>query len=834
MTGLLQDVRYALRQLRKSPGFIVVTVITLALGIGANTAIYTLLDDALLRALPVKEPNRLALLRYSGVYPGDSSTRNDEHLYFSYPMYRDLRDHNSVFSGLIATAWAHASVQWHNEPELVEAELVSGNYFDVLGVQAALGRLFVPSDDLTPGGNPVVVLSFDYWKQRFGADPGIVNRSISINAHPFVIIGVAQPGFHSVVGGDDPAIFAPMMMKPEVTPGLNNLDVRRAQWLNMVGRLKPGVSREQAQAGIDSLWHSIRTEELPQLGHSSQRFKDAFLNNSHLFLDDGSKGIPVHGAVPKTLMIVMGMAGLMLLMACANVGSLMLVRIAVRTREISVRYALGAQRARLLQQLLVEGMMLGIAGGVAGFVVALPAFRLLTRALWAGAAKGLAFSSTPNLRIFAFGFALSLLATLFFSLMPALQFWHLDVTPVVKQESVSIAGGPQRLRQVSVVAQIGLSLLLLAGAGLFARTLHNLRSLDVGIATDHLVTFTINPRLAGYQPSQIGGLFERVLERLSALPGVRFATATNNPELADTNSSQNLTIAGYRPTEGEDMNVERENVGPRYFSTLKMPLLAGREVSDQDRADTQKIAVVNQSFARHYFGQPQNAVGRYFGWGAGLIKIDTQIVGVVKDAKHGTVRGDIRRAVFTAFLQDEHPGQLVFYVRTWEAPEKAEGAIRQAMRTLDSNLVLNNFRTMQEQIDENLTDERVIAYLASSFGVLAALMSAIGIYGVLAFSTAQRMREIGIRIALGATRPTVLRLVLMEVLWLVVLGIAVGLPVSLLLTRAIRSQLFGVTSSDPLTLCVVILAVSTLAFAAAGLPARNATKVDPMVALRYE
>lgn len=282
------------------------------------------------------------------------------------------------------------------------------------------------------------------------------------------------------------------------------------------------------------------------------------------------------------------------------------------------------------------------------------------------------------------------------------------------------------------------------------------------------------------------------------------------------------------------MNVERENVGPRYFSTLKMPLLAGREVSDQDRADTQKIAVVNQSFARHYFGQPQNAVGRYFGWGAGLIKIDTQIVGVVKDAKHGTVRGDIRRAVFTAFLQDEHPGQLVFYVRTWEAPEKAEGAIRQAMRTLDSNLVLNNFRTMQEQIDENLTDERVIAYLASSFGVLAALMSAIGIYGVLAFSTAQRMREIGIRIALGATRPTVLRLVLMEVLWLVVLGIAVGLPVSLLLTRAIRSQLFGVTSSDPLTLCVVILAVSTLAFAAAGLPARNATKVDPMVALRYE
>jgi len=834
MGSLLQDIRYGLRLLRKSPAFTIVAILTLALGIGANTAIYTLLDQALLRSLPVNEPNRLALLRYSGVDSGDSSTRTDNHLYFSYPLYRDLRDHNAVFSGLIATDWARVGVRWHNQPELADAELVSGNYFDVLGVQAAVGRLFVPSDDLAQEASPVVVLSFGYWQRRFDSDPQVVNQSISINGHPFTIIGVAQPGFQSVAGGDKPSIFAPMMMRPEITPGSNDLEKRRSKWLNIVGRLKPGLSREQAQAGIDPLWHSIRAEEFGQLGHSSQHFKDAFLTNSHLFLDDGSKGVPVHGKVPTTLMVVMAMAGLMLLMACTNVGSLLLVRVAARTREISVRYALGAKRARVVQQLLAEGMWLGLAGGTAGIALARLVSPVLMRTLWARSAVRLAFSSRPDLNMLAFNFALALVVSLLFSAAPVLQFWRPDVTVALKQQAAVIAGGPRRLRRASVIAQIGLSLLLLVGAGLFARTLRNLTTLDVGIATDHLVTFTVDPRLAGYPPSQSAELRDRILEKLSELPGVRSAAATNDPELANTNRSSNITVAGYRTAEGEDTNVEWENVSARYFSTLKMPLLVGRELTDQDQASAQKVAVVNESFARHYFAQPQDAIGHYFGQGAGDIKIDTQIVGVARDTKHTNVRGEVGRTVFTPFLPDQHPAPLVLYVRTWQAPESVEATIRQAMQGLDSNLVLNNLHTMREQIDENLTDERVIAYLASSFGVLAAIMTAIGIYGVLAYSTAQRTREIGVRIAMGATRTTVVRMVLAEVLWLAGIGIAAGLPLSLLFAQAVRSQLFGVSNSDPLTLGVVIVLVAAVAFGSAALPARRAAKVDPMVALRYE
>jgi len=844
MNGLFQDLRYAVRQLRKSPGFTVVAVVTLALGIGANTVIYSLLDQVLLRSLPVQEPNRLALLRFSGDTSGHSSPRGDNYLYFSYPMYRDLRDRNSVFSGMIATAFAQIGVQWHNQPELADAELISGNYFDVLGVQPALGRLIVPSDDLAREASPVVVLGLDYWQRRFGADPRVLSQSISINGHPFTIVGVAEPRFHSAAAEDNPAIFAPMMMKPEITPGRDDLEDRRSRWLTIIGRLKPGLSNEQAraaaQAGIDPLWHSIRTEELSQMGHSSQRFRDAFLTNSHLFLDDGSGGVPIHGTVPTTLLVVMAMCGLMMLMACVNVGGLFLVRVAARNREISVRYALGAKRGRIVQQLLGEGMLLGLAGGIAGIVLAPQISALLIRTIWS---KSPGLSSRLDLRMLAFNFALALLVSLLFSLAPALQFRRPDVTLALKQQVAGIAGGPRRLRQASVVVQIGLSLLLLAGAGLFARTLHNLKTLDVGFATDHLVTFTIEPLLAGYQLDQSAELYDRILGKLSALPGVRSVAATTDPELADTNSSSNISVAGYRAADGEDinhMNVEWAYVSSGYFSTLKMPLLAGRELTDQDRAGTQKVAVVNESFARHFFSQPENAIGQYFGEGAGTVPIDIQIVGVVRDAKHTTVRGDIHRTVFTPFLQDQEHlqdfglGQKTLYVRTWQSPENAEDTIRHAMQTLDPNLVLNKFRTMQEQIDKDLNGERVIAFLASIFGILAALMAAIGIYGVLAYSTAQRTREIGVRIAVGATRAAIVRMVMVEVLWLAGIGIALGLPLSLLFAHAVRSQLFGVSNSDPLTLGAVIVLVAAVAFLSAALPARRAAKVDPMVALRYE
>ncbi|PYY08179.1 MAG: ABC transporter permease [Acidobacteria bacterium] len=839
MRNVMEDVRYGLRLLRKSPAFTIVAVLTLALGIGANTAIYTLLDQALLRSLPVKEPNRLVFLRFSGGDTGSTHARGGSQKVFSYPMYRDLRDRNSVFSGLIATAWAQVSVQWHNQPDLADAELVSGNYFDVLGLQPALGRLLVSSDDLVQEGNPVAVLSFNYWQRRFGADPKIVNQSISINGHPFTVIGVAPPSFHSVVSGDNPGVLVPMTMKPEITPGWNDLEERRSKWLNIVGRFKPGLTHPQGQAAIDALWRSIRAEELKQIGRTSQRFRDAFLTNSHLFLHDGSKGVPMHATMSTTLLIVMALAGLVAFMSCANVASLLLVRVARRTREISVRYALGAQRRRLMQQLLAEGMLLGLAGGAIGIVVAPQIAALLIHTILSGKAGHLAFSSRPDQRILMFNFGLTLFVSVLFSLVPALQFRRPDVTQALKQQAAVVAGGSAYLRCSSVAAQIALSLLLLIGAGLFARSLHNLKTLDVGFTTDHLLTFAVDPKLAGYEDNQTIALYQEILDKLASMPGLRSAAATNDPELAENNWGNNITIAGYRAAEGEDMNVEWARVSAKYFSTMKMPLLAGREIEEHDRSGTQKVAVVNETFARRYFGRPQDALGHYFCAGAGDVKPNIEIVGVVKDAKHNGVRENIRRAVFTPYLQDSQLGVvyrfgMTFYVRTWQDPKAAESTIRAGMQALDSKLVLDAFRTMQEQVDENLSDDRVIALLATSFGLLAALMAAIGIYGVLAYSAAQRTREIGIRIAMGASRSEVVRMVLSDVARLATIGIALGMPLALLLTRTVRNRLFGISNYDPVTLVVVCAAILAVALAAAALPARRAAKVDPMVALRYE
>ena len=834
MNGLAQDFRYALRQLRKSPGFTVVAVLTLALGIGANTAIFGLLDQALLRSLPVKEPGRLVVLKYSGSNHGHLSSRSDGKLYFSYPMYRDLRDRNSVFSGVIATNWVQAGVQWHNQPELVATELVSGNYFDVLGVKSALGRLFVASDDVVPNANAVAVLSFNYWQRRFGADPTILNQTILVNGHPFTIIGVAQLGFHSVVMGDTPDVFAPMMMKSQVMPGEDDLEDRRSSWLNIVGRLKPGVSREQAEAGINPLWYAIRADELKQIGHSTESFRENFLAKSHLFVLEGTKGLsPLRGQVRAPLLIVMAMVGLVALMACANVGSLLLVRAAGRIREMSVRYALGAKRKRVVQQLLVEGLLLGLTGGILGIILAPPISAVLIEMIWGGNGMELPLSSQVDFRILVFNFALAISASLLFSLAPALQFWRPNLAPALKQQVIT-GGGPLRFRRIAVGVQVGLSLLLLVGAGLFARTLHNLKSLDVGFATDHLVTFTIDPSLAGYPPTQNLEVDTRVLHALAALPGVRSVAGTTDSELADDNWSNNITLAGYTAKEDEDMNVEHPNVSPGYFSSMGMGLLAGRELSDADRTGAHKVAVVNESFARHYFGDPQRALEHYLANGSGNVTPDVEIVGVVKDSKHTGVRQEIKRTVFTPFLQEADPGGMTFYVRTWQTPESAEATIRGAMQALDSKLVLDAFRTMDEQIDDNLTAERVIALLAESFGVLAALMAAIGLYGVLAYSTAQRTSEIGIRMALGASRSSVVRVVLVEVLWLTGIAIAVALPTSFLLGMAVRSQLFGISSSDPLTLGLATLVILVVSIASALLPARRAAKVDPIKALRYE
>lgn len=837
MRRILVDLRSTLRQLKNSPGYALIAIAILALGIGATTAIYTLLDQALLRALPVRNPDRLVQLNGSGAFNGHThSYGGDESNYFSWPMFRRLRDQNQVFSGMLAATKAHVGIQWHKHSELVDAELDSGNYFNVLGMKPALGRLLLPSDDRVNNGSPVVVLSFGYWQRHLGADPRVLGQTIGVNGHPFTIVGVAPPGFHSVIGGSTPTFFTPMTMKPEVIPGIDDLDNIRSKWLNIVARLRPGMTRAQAQAGIEPLWHALRAEELKERGNSSARFRAAFLDHSYLTLRDGTRGFsPVDPSVRTPFFIVLFMAVLVLLMACANVAGLMLVRSAGRIREMSVRYALGAKRSQIVQQLLMEGLLLGLAGGALGLWLAPRFATLLERQILDQTTGELPFSTHPDWHMLTFAVALAITVSLLFSLAPALQFWKPDVTPALKQQAATVSGGSLQLQRSAVGVQIGLSVLLLVAAGLFVRTLYNLKSVDVGFKTDHLVQFRVDPRLAGYSEAQTPALYRQILDRLRALPGVRAAGATSSPVMVDWTDAFNITIAGYKAAEKEDMDVENAYISPGYFSSLEVPLVAGRTFTDADNAAGAKVAVVNENFARHYFGRPQNALGHSFGIGAGNgVKTDIEIVGVTDDAAQTGVNAKIPRMVFLPYTQADKPSQMAFYVRTWQAPDAAIATVRQSMHDLDSKLVLNHLETMDAQINEGLDSQRTIAMLAISFGILALLISAVGLYGVLSYATAQRTREIGLRVALGASRASIARMVLLDVLRLVAISIAIALPAAWLLSRWVRDQLYGVSGYDPLTMTAVVAAVVIIAALAATLPVRRAIGIDPMTALRYE
>ena len=836
MHTILHEFRYALRQLRKSPGFTVVAVWTLALGIGANTAIFTLLDQALLRALPVWHPEQLVRLQFTGSARGHfNSFGGDDHDYFSYPMYRDLRDQNQVFENLIASDLQNVSVTWRNQPEMVGCELASGNYFQALGLQPAMGRLFVPADDV-PNSSPVVVLSFNYWKRQFGSDPRIINHTLLINAHPFTIVGVAPPGFHSLIAGATEEVFVPLTTKSIITPRWQDLEDLNSHWMMIVGRLKPGIGRAQAEAGLQPLWHAVRATELAKIPNASARLRRTYVDDSRILVLDSARGFsPLRDQIGTPLLIVMGMVLLLVLMACVNVSSLLLVRAAGRVREMSVRYAMGAGRWQIIRQLLVEGVLLGLLGGALGLLLAPAVSSVLIRRIAGETATDLPFSSSVDTRILLFNFGLALVVSILFSLAPALRFLHPDLVNSLKQQSTTSAGGALRFRRALVGAQIGLSLLLLIGAGLFVRTLHKLRTQDVGFATDHLVTFSINPRLAGYPPEQVIPLFRRVQQSLSALPGTRSAAATDDPDLADENDNGNVAVQGHTEQEGEDMMAEEPDVTPDYFLTMKVPLLAGRTFTEDDVAGKSKVAVVNVAFARHFFGDSRNAVGKLMRFGGGAdAKLDTEIVGVVGDTRHGHIRDEVVRTAYRPWLQLTEPNFFSLHVRTWQPPEAALADIRRTMQQVDSKLALSSLRTMDAQIDDNLSVERLVALLAVSFGVLAVLLAAIGIYGVLAYATTQRTREIGIRMALGAQRGSVIASVLRDVLWLAGISIVVTLPVALLLGRLLRSQLFGVSPADPLTLIAGTLLVAAVVLLAALLPARRAASIEPMQALRTE
>jgi predicted permease len=835
----LQDLRYALRQLRKTPGFTIVAMSILALAIGANTAIYSLLDQVLLRSLPVQDPDRLVQLESVGSDSGHvSSWGGDDHLYFSYPMYRDLRDKNQVFEGMLARTPAQVGVQYHNDSKLGMAELVTGNYFQVLGLAAATGRLISPSDDEVQERDPVAVLSYEYWVRRFGSDPRVLNDSILINGHPFTIVGVAPAGFRSVVVGDSPDLFVPMMMKPEVTPGWSDLDKHRSRWLNIIARLKPGESVATAEAGLEPLWKSLRQEELKEIHNKDAKFLERFVAKSKVTLLDAKRGFsPLRDQIRTPLLIVMGMVVLVIVIACANLASLLLVRAAGRTREMSVRYSLGAKRSRIVQQLLIEGLLLGIGGGLLGLALAPELTSVLLRRMFTDPNMR-PFSSGLDPRVFAFNIAVGILAGLVFSLAPALEFWRPDLTAALKQQVSTATTRQSLMRKIFVGVQIGLSVLLLFGAGLFVRTMKNLRSVDVGFRPDHLLTFTIDPMMAGYTKDNAVSLTHRLLETISALPGVKSVAATDDAELSGNDTGNNITVAGIPESSQDDTDVERGQVTPGYFATMDMPLVAGRAFTDQDnRPDAARVAVINQTLAKKYFASPQQALGRYYGIGGGPnVKTDIQIVGVVRDVKHSDLRTPAKPTGYLAIDRDTDRRRfdMTYYLRTSSSPDALMTSVRAAVQQIDPKLVLDSFHPMDEQIDTQLNTEKLVTLLATSFGVLATLLCAIGLYGVLAFSATQRTREIGIRMAVGADRVAVLRMMLGEVGRLLLISFVIAVPLAVLSGRLLGNQLFGVSNHDPVTLLAVVTIIAVVVLAAALLPVRRAAAVDPMKALRYE
>ena len=835
---MLNDLKFALRQLRKSPGFVITAVLTLALGIGANTAIFSLLDQALLRSLPVRDPQQLVLLEATpyNVWNGSTSINGgDERAYFSYPMYKDLRDQNTAFDGLIAMVQAEAGIQWKEQSALVNAELVSGNYFDVLGVRPAVGRLLVQQDDVVANGSPVVVLSFQYWKNHFGEDPHVIGQTLSVNGHPFQIVGVSQPGFDSAIWGSPADLFVPMTMKPVVVPNANDLDRHDSRWLNILGRLKPGETRAQAQAAMAPLWRSLRTAELPFFRSNSKRFVDGFVTSSKLLVVDGARGFSYSRDNLRTpLLVVMGMVVLVVLMAAVNVASLVLVRSAGRVREFSMRYALGAKRSQVVRQLLIEGLLPGVLGGSVALLLVPAATHFLVSRMTSGEGQP-PFSTSIDGRILAFNFAVAIGVSLVFAMAPALQLWKPDLVSQMKEQSAASTGGRLLFRRATVALQIGLSLLLLVCSGLFVRTLQNLRDVHVGFATDHLITFGLEPNLAGYGKDAVIPVHRRILERLAALPGVASVGATDDAELADNGESGNISVQGYTPAEGENMNAERPYVTPDYFATLKVPLLAGRAFTDADDATRSPVAIVNETLAKRFFGSPQNAIGHRLAHGGGdKVKYDIEIVGVVRDYIHRNVRGTVKMAVYQPAAQNTNPAGMTYYIRTWGAPQTAMAMTRQAVQQVDSKLVIDQLSTMDEEIDRNINDERMIAMLAVSFGVLATLLAAIGLYGVLAYATAQRTREIGVRMALGSNRAGIVVLVLKDVLKLAGISVAIAVPLTIATTRLLKTQLFGVSNADPVILILAAIMVAVVAVIAAALPARRAANVEPMRALRSE
>jgi predicted permease len=838
MRSLWQDVKFGLRMLAKSPAFTGIAVLTLALGIGANTAIFSLMNQVLLRSLPIKNPSELEILRAPGPKTGHVSTDGDDTESFSYPMYKGLRDTNTVFSGILARYGFSASVANHGQTDRAVGEVVSGNYFDVLGVQPALGRLFAQDDDRVPSAEPYVVLSYQYWTRHFGADPAILNKVLLVNNVEMTVVGVAQAGFSGVQVGKTPDLYVPMMMTPLMTEYGETLDGWNDYWMTLLARRKADVTEKQAELGINAAYKPLLEEQLPQIKSRWDEKKRQLFLNKRIALASGAHGRTVlqrdSGGQILTLFV---MVGLVLLIACTNVANLVLARGAGRQREFAIRTAMGASRGRMIRQLLIENLLCAAGGGLMGILLGTWLMRIMTPVVVENAGiHGL--SDSLDKGVLGFAIAATALSGIFFGLIPAWRVTRMDVTEVVKDQGSTSSASVSHVgfRKLLVAGQVAFTMLLLAGAGLFVRSLWNLRNQDLGMRTDNVITFSVQPILNGYDLPRSIALFDQMRARVAALPGVRSVGSGDVPTLTGDDEGSNITTEGgtqaLLPEELQD--VDHISVSANYFSTLGIPLLAGREFTESDGTTSPKVAVVSEAMAKRFF-PGRNAVGQHFAFGGGDRTVpDILIVGVVKDAKQEHVSSAPVPYVYIPYAQRPKLREMTFYVRTERDPLLAATSLQEVVRQLDGNLPVFDLKTMQRVVEDDLFSARMVATLSAAFAGLAALLAALGIYGVLAYVVVQRTREIGIRMALGAAAGHVRLLIMREVGMMVLLGVAIGLPAAYALARYSESLLFGVHAGDPAVYASGLALIALIALAACFIPARRATRVDPLVALRYE
>ena len=829
------NLKFALRMLFRTPFVTIVAIVSLALGIGANAAIFSLFNQMLLRPLAVMQPERLVNLAVPGPKPGSTSCgqAGSCESVFSYPMFRDLEKAQTVFTAIAAHVNFDANLSARGQTQNGEGLLVSGGYFEALGIKPALGRLLGPEDDRTIGESHVVVLSHAYWQSRFGLDPDILNQPIVVNGQTMTIVGVAERGFDGTTLGLKPRLFAPITMRGFSQP-FKGFDNRRSYWAYVFARLKPGVSIDQAKVALATPYRTILNDvEVPlQKGMSPQtleRFKA-----KPLLIEEGSRGqSDVRSEAKAPLGLLFGVTAFVLIIACANIANLLLARSASRAAEIAVRLSIGAGRGQLMRQLLGESCLLAFFGGIGGLLVAQWTLNLMASLLPAEVSEIIDF--TVNWRMLIFAGVLALGTGLLFGLFPAIHSTRPDLVSALKGQSGQPSGAraASRFRTSLATAQIALSMALLVSAGLFARSLFNVSRVQLGLKTENVVMFRISPELNGYTPERSRQLYERVEDALRALPGVTGVTSATVPLMAGSNWGNSVAVEGFRAGPDTDTNSRFNVIGTAYFQTLGITLVAGREFTPADTMGAPKVVIVNEAFAKK-FNLGRDAVGKHIGDDRESGKLTMEIVGIAQNAKYSEVKQEIPPQFFRPARQDERAGFITFYARVATDPDQFLANIPKVMARLDANLPVENLKTLPNQIRQNVFLDRFISVLSSAFASLATLLAAIGLYGVLAYAVAQRTKEIGLRMALGAAPGRVRGMVMRQVGRMTLVGAAIGLGAALGLGQLAQSLLFQLKGSDPMVLAASALALTLVAIVAGFVPAYRASKVDPMTALRYE